>query len=79
SYKAYKVTGEYTHLILFPASGFINGVPVKNSGLSYLGFESGKYPIVLSPADPFDGYQAYKEFFFDTVNTGFYWYGGNKD
>lgn len=57
----------YTHVIAFPAKSVnSSGIFTKNAYLSYLGVESGKYPFVLDPADPFNGVLEEKEIFFDS-------------
>lgn len=78
-FKTFKLNGTYTHLILTPTKSFASGIPTKNTNYSYFGFESGKYPIVLDPADPFNGAQTYKEFFFNNTTSGCYWHGAQGD
>jgi hypothetical protein len=67
-------TGEiYSQIIAFPAKSVdSSGIFTKNTNYSYIGFQTGKYPFVLNPADPFDGTLLSREINLANNFTGFY-------
>ncbi len=52
-----------------------SGIATKNTYLSYLGLQSGKYPYVLDPGNVFNGTLQEKELYFnETIATsGIFW------
>ncbi len=69
-------------LTLIPLKSFdASGIATKNTYLSYLGFESGRYPCTLDVNDSFGSGPYEKVMTFNPMiqTSGIYWYGAPGD